>query len=133
MSKIFWKSFTEEISQVFEDEPFISPIFNEPEQTEEDKFMEACTTGNLEMVISCLANGVDPSLGQNVGIQKASGSGHISIVDLLVHEPLKRVDPSSFHNFAIQIARLYNRAEVENLLIQDPRVKKLDDFHQGRK
>ena len=129
MSTFFWKSLTEEISQVFVDEPFISPIFNEPEKTEEDKFCAACKTGNLEMVISCLSNGVDPTIIKNCGVQLASRYGHISIVDLLLHEQPNRSDPSIFKNHAIQCASLYGHTEVVNLLIQDPRVNPADFFN----
>jgi ankyrin repeat protein len=121
MSKIFWNSVTESIGNIF-DEPSESKSKSKNKNDIQTMFLEACTSGNLEIVNECLANGVDPSINRNQGLQTACTNGYITIVDVLLQQ--KNVDPSTFHKNSTMSAVCYNgHISIVDRLLHDEKYR----------
>jgi hypothetical protein len=120
MSKIFWNSLTAEIIKLFSkaEEPLEETKSLEKEKME-DTFYEGCKTGNLEMVNTCIAYGIDPSGYTNVAFRIAVYKGYISVVDRLLQD--KRVDPRVNDYSALYSASQEGHLEILDLLFQDKR------------
>ena len=85
-----------------------------------DQLIKSCYYGLLYGVKQALENNIDPSICNNMAIQRASEYGHVEIVELLLND--ERVDPSDWNNFAIKWVSGKNRKEIIKLLLKDPRV-----------
>ena len=75
----------------------------------------------LDMIKLLFANPrVDPSIGGNCAILRASLYGHAEVVRMLLTHP--RVDPSADGNYTLRKAIEYGHHELANQLIADSRV-----------
>ena len=83
-------------------------------------FQMAVTTGDVVMVGLFIQAGVDPSVVDNYAIQRASGSGHLQVVNRLLQDG--RVDPSALDNGAIRWASSQGHPSVVDRLLLDARV-----------
>jgi ankyrin repeat protein len=86
-----------------------------------DAFCEASENGHIAIVDRLLQESlVDPSVRNNVSIQKASENGHIAVVERLLQEP--SVDPFTNLNYAFRMACKNGNVEIVDILLQDDRV-----------
>jgi hypothetical protein len=58
--------------------------------------------GDVAVIGALIAQGIDPSAGDNAAIRAASEAGHLAVVERLLADP--RVDPAADDNYAIGIA-----------------------------
>jgi len=93
-------------------------------------FNASCATGNLERVNTYLAEGIDPSVDNNVAISFASCNGRIEIVDRLLQD--SRINPNDPSNSALYYASCYGHIAIVDLLLkrlaQSGRINQLTDI-----
>ena len=96
------------------------------------KFLDACNSGDIEVVKLLLADErVDPSSNKNKSIEKASQNGHADVVRLLLAD--NRVNPADQDNEAIKNASENGHADVVRLLLADNRVNPADQDNEAIK
>jgi hypothetical protein len=76
--------------------------------------------GDVAVVGALIAQGIDPSAGDDAAIRAASEDGHLLVVERLLADP--RVDPSADNNAAIRWASEDGHLAVVERLLADPRV-----------
>ncbi|KAJ3317385.1 hypothetical protein HDV06_001675 [Boothiomyces sp. JEL0866] len=81
---------------------------------------DAVTMGHLDIVKLLIQKGLDPSVDENLNIQRASQNGHFNVVEYLLDD--SRVDPSAKDNQAIRQAARRGYLDIVQLLLRDKRV-----------
>ncbi|KAJ3251027.1 hypothetical protein HK103_002923, partial [Boothiomyces macroporosus] len=82
---------------------------------------DAVTMGHTEIAKLLVEKGLDPSVDDNLNIQRAAQNGHYSLVEYLLRDP--RVDPASKNNQAVGQAARRGYLDIVKLLLTDKRVK----------
>jgi ankyrin repeat protein len=80
------------------------------------EFIEACETGNLDVVRLLLNNGHDPTSKNNLAIQRAAIKNHLDIVRLLLDHGC--VPPFIDFNWAVYIASTNCNLNILKLLLK---------------
>jgi hypothetical protein len=85
--------------------------------------------GDVDVVGALIAQGIDPSAGDDAAIRAASAWGHLAVVERLLEDP--RVDPAAGDNFAIRAASEEGHLAVVERLLADPRVDPAADDNRA--
>jgi hypothetical protein len=81
-------------------------------------FLSECRNGHLEVVVQLLGK-VDPTKKDSVALRRASGRGHLEIVELLLKDG--RADPTAWDSEALRHASNRGHVEIVKLLLKDGR------------
>lgn len=85
-----------------------------------DSVSAAASRGDVTAFRRFVAEGVDPSVENNLALRKAVENGHFYVTKLLLGDP--RVDTSVINLKVIQKAVEHKHREVIDLLVKDPRI-----------
>jgi ankyrin repeat protein len=88
---------------------------------------EASLTGNIKRVNELLAQGYDPTVGENFPIRMASRWNRVDVVKALLQDGY--ADPTACNNAAFRYACKHGHTDIVRLLLQDDRVDPTDKYN----